>query len=451
MSPATVVVGGGLAGITAALRCRDAGCEVTLLEARPRLGGATSSFRRGGLSVDTGQHVFLRCYTAYRALLGRLGMTRHVHVQRRFAVPLLRPDGARTVLRRTGLPAPAHLAPALLGHRLLRPAQRLAAARTGLALRRLDPDDPALDAMSFGQWLAGRREPAEVIEALWGLFTVAALNAAPADASLALAVKVFRTGLLDDAEAGDLGVPLLPLGELHGEAAQRALTAAGASVRLRTRATGLRRTGDGYLVVVAGGAAVAADAVVVAVPHQAAAALLDGLDLPGVASWAALGASPIVNAHVVFDRPVTDLPFAGVVGSPLQWIFDRTAVAGAPSGQYLAVSLSAAAAELAERTGALLATLLPALCGLFPGAAQAEVTDSFVTREPRATFRQAPGTRRLRPPAGTALPGLALAGAWTDTGWPDTMEGAVRSGESAAAAVLGTAAGRSGRPVEVTA
>ena len=154
------------------------------------------------------------------------------------------------------------------------------------------------------------------------------------------------------------------------------------------------------------------------------------------AGWSGLGESPIVNVHIVYDRPVTALRFAAAVGSPVQWIFDRTQISGCDRGQYLALSLSAADEYAGQRTQRLRETFLPALEQLLPAARTAEVTDFFVTRERRATFRQIPGTAALRPGAATPLGGLALAGAWTDTGWPDTMEGAVRSGLEAARTIL---------------
>jgi len=182
-----------------------------------------------------------------------------------------------------------------------------------------------------------------------------------------------------------------------------------------------------------------ADAVVLAVPHEAAARLMPPGALPDatVAGWAGLGASPIVNVHVIYDRPVTDLPFAAAVDSPVQWIFDRTRISGLDRSspgqpQYLAISLSAADEYVDVPAAALREQFVPALAELFPAAREAQVTEFFVTRERRATFRQAPGTARLRPGPGTQLPGLVLAGAWTDTGWPDTMESAVRSGLAAA-------------------
>jgi uncharacterized protein with NAD-binding domain and iron-sulfur cluster len=158
-----------------------------------------------------------------------------------------------------------------------------------------------------------------------------------------------------------------------------------------------------------------------------------------VDGWAGLGAAPIVNLHVRYDRKVMDVPFAAAVDSPVQWVFDRTRISGmharGDDGQYLAVSLSAADEYVNQTVAELRERFVPALAEIFPAARQAEVTEFFVTRERRATFRQVPGTAKLRPKAATELPGLVLAGSWTDTGWPDTMEGAVRSGLNAVIAL----------------
>ncbi|WP_433868656.1 hydroxysqualene dehydroxylase HpnE [Saccharopolyspora sp. CA-218241] len=447
-----LVVGGGLAGITAALDCASAGFRVSLLEARPRLGGATYSFRRGELVVDTGQHVLLRCYTEYLGLLDRLGVGDAVPVQHRLHVPVLAPQRRPTALRRWALPAPAHLLPALLGYRALPAAERAGVARTALLLRHLDPDDRALDALSLGEWLRARGESHRTIEALWGLLAVAALNAEPDEASMMLAAKVFRTGVLDRAASADIGVPRRSLGELHGEAGLRALEAAGVAVRTRCKARGIRRWGEGFRVAVqdSGGAStVDVDSVVLAVPHPAAAALVADLPVPEAASWSRLSSAPILNVHVHYDRKVTGRAMAAALDSPVQWVFDRTSISGVERGQYLALSQSAAHDHIHLRTERLRELFLPALVELFPAARRAEVLDFFVTREPRATFRQAPGTAALRPPTRTRVPGLVLAGAWTATGWPDTTEGAVRSGARAAEVVDLDQRARHG--VEVTA
>ncbi|GII66085.1 phytoene dehydrogenase [Sphaerisporangium krabiense] len=422
------IVGGGLAGIAAAVALGEAGLPVTLYEARPRLGGATHSFPRDGLTVDNGQHVFLRCCTAYRGLLGRIAAPGDVHLQDRFDVRVLTPSGRAGRLRRAVLPGPFHLAPAIAAYGILRPADRLRALRASVALTRLDPSDPALDRVTLGAWLAGHGQRARAREALWDLFTVAALNVPSEEASLAPAVKVFRTALLGRAGAADIGVPAVPLGELHGTRAMAAIAARGGEVRLSAKVTAV----EPGLALVVGGERVAASAVIVATPHEQAAKLTPHEAAPDRDDWHGLGASPIVNVHAVFDRRITDLPFAAVVDSPVQWIFDKTRAAGLTRGQYLAVSVSAAARWIDAPVAKLQAEFVPALEQLFPARRDARLVDFFVTRERRATFRQSPGSGSLRPRAATRWPGLYLAGAWTNTGWPDTMEGAVRSGLDAA-------------------
>jgi uncharacterized protein with NAD-binding domain and iron-sulfur cluster len=582
-APRVAVIGGGLAGITAAIALAEAGAAVTLLEARPRLGGATCSFARDGLVVDTGQHIYLGCCTAYRGLLDTLGMTAHAPIQDRFDVTVLAPgprsagsagsagttprsagSGGTTPLtprrgrlRRTGLPGPLHMLPALGRYPFLSLAERASVARPALAMRRVDPAAPGVDEQRFGDWLAARGQSNRARRALWDLFTVSALNIAGDDASLSLAATVVKTGLLGQKNAADVGVPALPLGELHGDAAATLLAKLGAQVLLNAKVAAIdpapaapapaapdlahpaapapaapdlahpsapapaapdlahpaapadpaapscprfrvrlaRPVDPTDLADLAASSdadatEIPADAVVLAVPHEAAARLIPPGALPEatVAGWAGLGASPIVNVHVIYDRPVLDLPFAAAIDSPVQWIFDRTSISGlnrvstpassasqslqpnetgvsprssvvnpgfhyaadgaadsanaadgahgagdaAQRPQYLAISLSAADEYVDVPAAALREQLVPALAELLPAAREAQVIEFFVTRERRATFRQAPGTARLRPRAGTRLPGLVLAGAWTDTGWPDTMESAVRSGLAAA-------------------
>jgi len=434
------VVGGGLAGVSAALRLADRGLAVTLLESRARLGGVAGSFRRGELDVDTGQHVFLRCCTAYRGFLDRVGAAEDVTLQERLDIPVLAPDAPPARLRRSGLPAPLHLAGALLRYRHLPPFARLSLARAALALGRVDRE--SADDRSFGEWLAAHGQDARAVDVLWDVVGIATLNARAGDASLALAATVFQVGLLAEAAAGDIGWARVPLGAIHDEAATRALRAAGVEVRRSAKAGTPERTEHGWRVPVAAEEETVVDRIVCAVPPGAAERLLPPGAVPFGVGWAErLGSTPIVNVHVVYDRPVLTGPFAAGVDSPVQWVFDRTAQSGAaavygPRAQYLAVSLSAAddlvglpAQELRDR-------FLPALAALLPAAREATVLESFVTREPHATFRGAPGQAALRPGPRSGCRGLYLAGAWTDTGWPATMEGAVRSGEAAAEALL---------------
>jgi squalene-associated FAD-dependent desaturase len=436
----TVVIGGGLAGITTALRCADAGRAVTLLEARPRLGGMAFSFHRGALSVDNGQHVFLRCCEAYRWLLERLGVTGQTVLQPRLDIAVLRADGRSARLQRTaGVPAPAHLTAALLRYGLLSPVDRARAVRGALALRTLDPADPRLDQRTLGDFLRRHGQSRAVVDSLWGVLSVATLNIDPDHASLALAAKVFRTGVLDTASAGDVGYADAPLGELHSTAARRALEAAGVDVRVNHHVESLD---DGRLTVRHRGdvETLWPETTVLAVPPRVAFRIAPGLRDTAAAPAHELGTSPIVNVHVVYDRTVTDLPFGAAVDSPVQWFFDRTQTSGlavrAPGQQYLAITVSAADAIIDTPSRELVEQYTAELARLFPPARSAEVLEAFVTRERNATFRQEAGSGALRPGPESGIDDLWLAGAWTNTGWPDTMEGAVRSGIRAAEAAL---------------
>jgi len=431
-----LVVGGGLAGIAAALDCAAAGASVTLVEVRRRLGGAAYSFERDGLQLDNGQHVFLRCCLAYRALLARLGSEQLTYVQPRLEIPVLSPGHAPALLRRGSLPAPAHLALALARYPRLRRSERLGAARAALGLMRLRPDDEALEAQTFGEWLARHGQGPRAVAALWDLVALPTLNLPAAQASLALAAFVFRTGLLSGADAGDIGFHRGTLGETIGAPAERALREAGVEVRLGWRAERLVRTASG-VEVHGQGEVLRAEAIVLAVPHMRAANLLEPLLGEPARAWRGLGSSPIVNLHVVYDRRVCEESFAAGVGTPVQYVFDRSDAAGAPAGcQYLAVSLSGAEREMGISAGELRERYLPALRELFPRAREAKVEFFLATREHAATFRAAPGVGALRPGPQTAVPGLVLAGTWTATGWPATLEGAVLSGHAAAEVAL---------------
>ncbi|MFF8673372.1 hydroxysqualene dehydroxylase HpnE [Streptomyces sp. NPDC015242] len=436
----TVVVGGGLAGVTTALALADAGVRVTLLEGRPRLGGLAFSFQRGDLTVDNGQHVYLRCCTAYRWFLDRVDGAELAPLQDRLDVPvvdLARPAGKRLGrLRRDALPVPLHLGRSLATYPHLSLADRARVGRAALALKGLDLADPALDTRDFGSWLAAHGQSPRAVEALWDLVGVATLNAVASEASLGLAAMVFKTGLLSDPGAADIGWARVPLGDLHDRLARKALDSAGVRTEVRARVTSVSRNGNGGWSVEVPGETIEADAVVLAVPQREAHGLLprDALDAPE--RLLEIGTAPILNVHVIYDRKVLARPFLTALGTPIQWVFDRTEASGLRSGQYLALSQSAAQDDIDAPVAALRERYLPELERLLPLTRGAGVRDFFVTRERTATFAPAPGVGRLRPGARTKASGLYLAGAWTATGWPATMESAVRSGVSAADAVL---------------
>lgn len=463
--PDVVVIGGGLAGISAALELAEAGRSVTLVEGRPWLGGATCSFLRRGLTIDNGQHIFLRCFTAYRDLLARLGMTVSCVIQDRLDLTVLAADtggAAQARLRRSALPPPAHLAGALARYRLLSVTERARVAAAAMMLRFADVGTG--NDRNLAGWLADHGQHERARTMLWDWLCSAALNTPPERADLSLAAATLRATVLAGRDKADIGVPSVPFSELHSAPAAALLGQLGVTIRLSTRAAAVESDpAGGYEVaVVAEPHGRAADpgtttepirtaAVVLAVPPGEAVGLAS-LVLPGAAArWSLLRTSPVVSLHVVYDRPVTGLPFAVVAGSPVRWVIDKTSAAGLHAGQYLAATLPAADRYVDAPAAQLRESMLALLDSLFPEAAEASVEDFFVTRERRATIWHEPGVQRLRAVPGTGPGGLAVAGAWTETSWPDTMEGAVRSGRSAARRILvGLAGGTAPAADDVT-
>jgi hydroxysqualene dehydroxylase len=408
-----VVVGGGLAGLSASLELVDGGHDVTLLEARPTLGGAVQTLpRREGdpePPPDNGQHIALGCFTSYLGFLERVGRQGDV---RRLKLSL-------SVIGEDGLVAAIGPGPlALLRYAHLSLSDRFGVARAARRLRKLDAVDH--DGETFAALLSRLGQSQAAIDRFWDIFIRPALNLRSEEASAAPAIFTVQTALLGEREASDLVLPVAPLGPMHGDAGGRALRESGATVRLGARVAGLEldaaRLSDGERV---GG-----DAFIVAVPPGESARLL-GEPEPE------LGESPIVSVHLLFDRRILEPPLAALLESPAHWVFDRGRLTGQEPerGQYLTV-VSSGAPELVEIRGrelvGLIASELTARLG------SAELLWSRVSREPAATFAARPGTAALRPGPRTRRPNVVRAGAWTATGWPATMEGAVRSGREAA-------------------
>ena len=400
------VVGGGLAGLSAALELVDAGHEVALYEARPTLGGAVQTLpRREGdpePPPDNGQHIALACFTEYVGFLERIGEANGVS-RRRLELPVIDEQG------RTAVIAPSALA--LLRYRHVPFADRMrivrALARWGDAGGR-----------TFADALRARGQSELAIDRFWDVFIRPALNLPSAEASGEAGDFTVRTALLGDRRDSDLLLPTAPLGELHGEAAGRALAQAGAAVHTGSRVESLDE--------------LQADAVVVALPHRESARLL-GEPEP------ALEDSPIVSVHLWFDRELLPHPLAALLGSDAHWVFDRGALtAHRPErGQYLTV-VSSGAPELMELRGR---ELVDRIAGEVTSRfGEAELLWSRVSREPAATIAVRPGSEQERRGVETARPNVTRAGAWTATGWPATMESAVRSGRAAARALTGARA-----------
>jgi len=416
-----VVIGAGFAGVAAACRLAGDGHAVTVLEKAPRLGGRAASFERHGQMLDYGQHVLLRACGAAQGFLERVGALDAVSFQDSLAVPLLF-DGRRFVLRSWPLPGITHLLPGLLGYRPLPRKERLAAARAGLGLWA----SRSAEEETFAAWLARHGQSTRSIRRLWDPIVIATLNAPSDTVSLRAARKVFRDAFFVP-HGADMGLFAAPLGEVFA-AARRYLEARDGTVELGAP-VGAVSIRDGAVcgVRLADGRDVVADAVICAVPPDALAPLAAGVpELEAtVAAAQRLSWSPIVNVHLAFDRDVLADPFAVGIDSPVQAMFRK--------GKTIVLSQSSAGDLIDLSDDEIIAKLRQALRDLLPSAREAKLMDSLVLRHRRATFVPAPGSSALRPKARTALPGLYLAGDWTATGWPSTIEGAVLSGVFAAA------------------
>jgi squalene-associated FAD-dependent desaturase len=436
------VAGGGLAGLSAGCELAELGHQVTVFEKRPFAGGKTYSFvdRESGEEVDNGQHVFMGCTTEYVAFLRRLGTLGLTRRQQRLSVPVFDANGRnRSVLRAMPLPSPLHLAWSFARFRHLSLADR---ARAGLLLARIwrmsAAAREALDNVSFGEWLRGHGQSAAAIRGFWDFTLVPTLNCRSDEASAAAALFVLQEGFLASSRSAAIGLPAVGLSELHVRPAVDFITKRGGTVLTGSTIAAVTEAGGRATgVSLADGAVEPFDAVVLAVPHTQVAGLLPP-SLAGQApfdSLAAIPTAPIINLHLWYDRPVAPWAFAAFAGSELQWVFNRSRLDRAPrgSGAHMVVSLSAAGPYMALSRTELREHFVPLVERALPASRAARLLHFTAIKEPEATFVPAPGL--VRPGPGTPLPNLVLAGAYTATGWPATMESAVRSGLNAARAL----------------
>ncbi|MGA2737395.1 MAG: hydroxysqualene dehydroxylase HpnE [Bryobacteraceae bacterium] len=422
--PSAIVIGGGLAGLSAAAALGAAGFRVQVFEARPFLGGRATSFPLtpsddASELIDNCQHVLLRCCVNLLDFYTRLGVRDSIRFYREFY--FIEPGGRVSTLRRGALPAPLHFTGSFLRLRFLDAGDKLAIARGLLALRRERTHRADLDRITMLDWLREKRQTPRAIERFWRQVLVSAINEDVDRLAARHGFQVFWLGFLARTDGYEMGVPSIPLGELY----RAELWQAAGDVALRLRAPVERIDPGG---VVAGGERHSADYYICALPFERLPAL--GLPAP------AFEHSPIAGIHLWFDRPVTDLPHATLLDRTVQWMFNKS------EGCYLQLVVSAARGLAATSRADIVALAVRELAEFFPRAREARLERAHVIKELRATFSAAPGTEGLRPPPETGRPDLFLAGDWTRSGWPATMEGAVRSGYLAAEAV----ARASGRP-----
>ncbi|HZS13625.1 MAG TPA: hydroxysqualene dehydroxylase HpnE [Candidatus Dormibacteraeota bacterium] len=427
-----IVVGGGVAGVAAAVAATDRGWRTLLLERGRVLGGMARSFpddRLGG-EMDCGQHVLMTCCTEYRALLRRLGTAHLAPLQERLDVHVVDEEGRSARLREVHMPPPLHLLPSLARLPWLSTADR---AAVGLAVTRLRAarDLDALDSHTFAGWL-GVAAHGPTRQAMWDLVTVATCNLGAAEVSAGVGAFVMREGFLRS-RAAAVGVPRAGLSRLL-EPAIDAVGRGGGEVRLGVAVDSVLHDGAGAAGVrTSSGHELRAPRVVVAGPAPLLARVApDVAAHPTLAGWQRITTSPILNLHLRFDRPVLDAPYLAVWNSPLQWLFSRSRLHGEPGPEETVVCSLSAATDLADLPAEEVRDrLLPHLHRAQPRSRDARLIGWRVTREREATAALRPGTGALRPGPATPVAGLAIAGAWTATGWPITMESAARSGPAA--------------------
>lgn len=441
-----VVIGAGFAGLSAAVRLAKAGVTVTVLEEAPRLGGRATAFsdRATGERVDNGQHVLFGCYRDTYAFLREIGADQLAPLDERLAVTMADTTGASYRLRCPSWPPPANLFGGLLRWRALPLRARLNAARLRRVLAetrrdgaeavaaRVDPEE------TVTRWLQQHGQRDAIRDWLWNPLAVAALNQSPDTAAAAPFVRVLGELFGRGAQDAAIGLPKVPLDELYAEPARRFLEALGGRVLLKSPARVRFSDEGGNARVVAGAVDIETRAVISAVPWHALGRLWNGT--PPSALDAILGdaagvrSSPIVTVNFWFDGPVMTDRFVGLVGGPMHWVFDKSAIFGSASG-HLSIVASGAEDLAAMDNQAVTRAALGHLKKALPQTASRTLLRSVVVREHRATFSLAPGSPK-RPGAATPVRGFYLAGDWTDTGLPGTIEGAVRSGHRAADLVL---------------
>jgi zeta-carotene desaturase len=444
-SQSVLVIGGGLAGLSSAVALADAGHKVQLLEKRPHLGGrATSYTLPDGNEVDNCQHLTLGCCTNLADFYRRVGAADKV----RFYDTLYFADksGRRSTMRAV---SPLHMTPSFLAFQALSFSDKRSIANAMLAIATSGGKPANIDGLSMLDWLHRMKQTPGAIERFWRVVLVSALDEELSRSDARYGIEVFWKAFLGSKLGYTIGIPTVPLAELYG-GCEAALVKRGGFVRMRS---GVKRicVNEGAFAgaTLEDGTQIAADACVVAVPQNLVIDLLppemsgDGTELEGVPH---IQTSPITGVHFWFDREVMSEPYVALLDHTVQWIFNKTqlsadaentpgATASAHAGQYLQLVISASYELVPKSRQEIIDLCRHDLADVLPLTRDAQLTKATVIKEVHATFSPSPGVDKWRPSQRSSVKGLALAGDWTSTGWPSTMEGAVRSGYLAAEAI----------------
>jgi len=420
--PETIVAGGGLAGLAATAALCSAGHSVKLFEARPFLGGRATSYEIEGETIDNCQHILLRCCVNLMDFYRRLGVENDIAFHRE--INFIEPGGRRSILRSGILPAPNHFAESFLRLSFLTAGEKLDVVR---AIRSLDREShrPDLDRITMQEWLDEKRQPARAVERFWRQVLLSAINEELDRMAASHGFQVFRLGFLARKNSYEMGIPAVPLARLYGREAWEQIGQADLGMRAPIEKFVIENGSVQHVLVA--GEQVRADHYICALPFERVNPVIPDLPL----DVSGFEHSPITGIHLWFDRPVTNLPHATLLDRTIQWMFNKS------EGRYIQLVVSASRSLEAMPRADVIALALRELADFFPSVREAKLEKSHVVKEIRATFSAAPGLESRRPLSRTAIPNLFLAGDWTRSGWPATMEGAVRSGYLAAEAITG--------------
>jgi squalene-associated FAD-dependent desaturase len=445
-SQSVLVIGGGLAGLACAVALAESGIKVRLFEKRPHLGGrATSYTLPDGSEVDNCQHVTLGCCTNLADFYRRAGADGKI----RFFDRLYFADcaGHRSTIAASMLPPPLHMAPSFLNFGALGLGAKIGIAKALMAIARAGGEPPDTDGLTMLDWLHQMRQTPDAIERFWRVVLVSALDEELSRMDAHYGIDVFWKAFLASRGGYRVGIPSVPLAELY-EGCRDAIARKGGEVRLRCGVREIRVREDRFGgIVLEDGSEISADAAIAAVPHDVLLALLPmamGEEGGALAGLRHIRTSPITGVHLWFDRVVMKEPFLALLDHTTQWIFNKSLLhapaatnGDAPAGgQYLQLVISASYDLVPRSRQDIIDLSRRELAEVLPATREAKLEKATVIKEVHATFSPEPGVDKWRPAQKTAVEGLFLAGDWTRTGWPATMEGAVRSGYLAAEETL---------------
>jgi zeta-carotene desaturase len=430
-----LILGGGVAGLSAAAALGEAGFDVELLEMKPFAGGRATSYPAPGAAnektdtIDNSQHILLRCCVNLLDFYRRLGVRDRITFHREFF--FIEPGGRTSVMKEGLLPAPLHFTESFARLSFLDIRDKIGIGRALLALRseRTTRDD--LDTITMLDWLREKRQTPRAIERFWRQILVSAINDELDRMSALHGFQVMWLGFLAAPDSYQMGVPDIPLGELYSPEIWRKLP--NVHFRFRTLATDVHVQSGAVIGVEAGTSILTAKQYISALPYERLARL------PGIAPLLGIDFSqfepvPITGIHLWFDRPVTELPHGTLLDRTIHWFYSKD------GGRRLQVVVSASRALTPMSRSDIVDLAMKELAEFLPGVREAKLVKAHVVKEVRATFSAHPFLESLRPEAATTIPNFTLAGDWTRSGWPSTMEGAARSGHKAAervAAALG--------------